>query len=108
MGENAELSADYFEPATNREILVRLQNNIKYRQIDAEDYESAIKTVEVMRKIDPDEFRLFLDAGVLYARLKQTGAAIDALEDYIRLAPHDRDRHEAAILLQELKDMKPS
>ncbi len=105
LGGRAELSAEYFEPATNREILIRLQNNIKFRQIEAEDYEGALKTVETMRQVDPDEFRLLLDAGVLYARTKRRSAAIDALEEYIKLAPHDRDRHEAAVLLQELKDM---
>ncbi len=105
LGRQAELSAEYFEPASNREILIRLQNNIKFRQIEAEDYEGALKTVETMRQVDPDEFRLLLDAGVLYARTKRREAAIDALEEYIKLAPHDRDRHEAAVLLQELKDM---
>ncbi len=105
LGENAELSAQYFEPASNREILIALQNNIKFRQIEAGDYKGALASVEAMRRIDPKEYRLLLDAGVLYARTRQRPAAIDALEEYIKLAPHDRDRHEAAVLLQELRDM---
>lgn len=103
LGQNAELSARYFEPASSRAILIRLQNNIKFRQIAAEDYEGALRTVETMRLIDPAEFRLLLDAGVLYARTHQTRAAIDTLEEYIKLAPADRDRHEAALLVQELR-----
>lgn len=103
-GLQAELSATYFEPATNRQILMRLQNNIKYRQIEAEDYAGALKTVETMRLVDPAEFRLLLDAGVLYARTNQTRAAIETLEEYIKKAPHDRDRHEAGLFLQELKN----
>lgn len=103
-GPQAELSAAYFEPATNRDILIRLQNNIKYRLIDAEDYEAALKIVDVMRLIAPEEYRLLLDAGVLSARTERPRAAIDFLEDYIRLAPADRDRQEAAILLQQLKE----
>ena len=102
-GPEAELSASYYEPAANREILIRLQNNIKYRQINAEDYAGALATVESMRLIDPEEYRLLLDAGVLYARTEQTRRAIDVLEDYIKIAPKDRDRHDAAMLLQDLK-----
>lgn len=103
-GPNAELSASYFLPISKRDILMRLQNNIKYRQIESEDYPGALKTVEAMRLIDAHEYRLLLDAGVLYARTGQTRPAIDALEDYIKKAPKDRDRHEAAMLLQELKN----
>jgi regulator of sirC expression with transglutaminase-like and TPR domain len=102
-GDNAELSATYFQASNNRDILMRLQNNIKYRQIESEDYAGALKTVEGMRMIDQKEYRLLLDAGVLYARTGQTLPAIEALEEYIKLAPKDRDRHEAAMLLQELK-----
>jgi regulator of sirC expression with transglutaminase-like and TPR domain len=83
---------------------MRLQNNIKYRQIEVEDYAGALKTVEGMRMIDAGEYRLLLDAGVLYARTGQPKSAIDALEEYIKKAPKDRDRHEAAMLLQELKN----
>src|SRR5690606_10569173 len=45
LGDKAELSADYYNPATNREMLIRLQNNIKLRQVESEDYEEALKTV---------------------------------------------------------------
>lgn len=102
-GINAELSADYYNPATNRDILIRLQNNIKFRQIEAEDYTAALLTVEIMRLIDPHEYRTLLDAGVLYSKTGQQIKAIRVLEDYIKLAPHARDREEAALLLKDLK-----
>ncbi len=105
-GDKAELSAGHFQPASNRAILLRLQNNIKYRQIEMEDYEAAFKTVETMRIVDPGEYRLLLDAGVLGARTNRPATAIKALEDYIKLAPNDRNRHDAAMLLQELKSQK--
>ncbi len=107
VGERAELSASYFEPTPNRGILIRLLNNTKLRKIEDEDYQGALDVVERMRAIDPGEFRLLLDAGVLYARVDQTRAAIDALEDYIKHVPADRawdgDRHDAQLLLIELK-----
>jgi regulator of sirC expression with transglutaminase-like and TPR domain len=104
-GPGAELSAVYFEPAKNKDILIRLQNNIKYRQIEQEDYAGALKTVEVMRMLDPDEFRLLLDAGVLYARTEQTMVAVRMLEEYIKKTPRESDRHDASLLLRELKEL---
>jgi regulator of sirC expression with transglutaminase-like and TPR domain len=103
LGPKAELSATYYEPAENRALLVRLQNIIKTRQIEAEDYEGALQTVTAMRAVDPGEYRLLLDQGVLCARLDMVEVAIVALESYIEKAPQNRDRHEAATLLQQLK-----
>jgi regulator of sirC expression with transglutaminase-like and TPR domain len=103
LGPQAELSVTYFEPADNRSLLVRLQNIVKTRQIEAEDYEAALQTVTAMRAVDPHEYRLLLDQGVLCARLDMAPVAIAALEAYIEKAPSDRDRHEAAMLLQQLK-----
>ena len=100
----AELSSTYFEATPNRGILIRLQNNIKYRQIDHESYEAALRTVETMKLVSPNEFRLLLDLGVLYSRTNRAAEAIRALEEYIKKAPQASDRHDAAILLQELKD----
>lgn len=102
-GQHTELSADYFEPDSNRELLIRLQNNIKFRQIENEEYEDALKTVEAMLLIDPDEYRLWLEIGVLHAKVGQTLAAIKSLEHYLTMAPDDRGRYEASMLLKDLK-----
>lgn len=103
-GEKAELSSTYYRTATNRDILIRLQNNIKLRQIEAEDYQGALETVESMRLFAPHEVRLLLDAGVLYAKTGQKPKAIEVLEDYIQDAPTPSDRYDAQLLLQNLKD----
>jgi regulator of sirC expression with transglutaminase-like and TPR domain len=103
MGEKAELAASYYEAATNRDTLIRLQNNIKYRQIEAEDYQSALATVEIMKRIAPQEYRLDLDAGVLMARLERPMAAIEAIERYMSRVQTLREKQDAARLLQELK-----
>ena len=100
---DAELTADYYEASSKRDMLIRMQNNIKLRLIEGEDYLGAVKTVEVMRRIDPEEHRLLLDAGVLYARTNQAMAAIDALEEYIERAPSLADKEEALILLQQIR-----
>ncbi len=103
MGPGAELSATYYEPVSNRQALIRLQNNVKRRQIEAEDYEEALFTVDVMQALDPQEYRLLLERGVLCARTRRHAEAVTALESYIARAPDDRDRREAALLLQDVR-----
>ncbi|MEM7618805.1 MAG: tetratricopeptide repeat protein, partial [Pseudomonadota bacterium] len=66
-------------------------------------YEGAIKTVETMRKIDPTEYRLLFDAGILYARLDKPMAAMRAFENYMELATDPSDIEEARILLEQIR-----
>lgn len=101
--EEAELSSEFYEAAPRREMLVRLQNNIKLRQIEGEDYEGALKTVETLQLIDPDEYRLSLDAGVLNARIGRHRKAIEELEYYIDKEPNGAFRQEAAVFLQQIR-----
>jgi regulator of sirC expression with transglutaminase-like and TPR domain len=102
-GANAELSVDYYAPASNRDILIRLQNNIKLRLIEAEDYKGALHIVEMMRLIDPAEYRLLFDAGVLFAKTGQRRAAIEVLEEYLMHATNRFDRQDAENILRQLQ-----
>jgi len=106
-GPSAELAPAYYEPASNREILMRLQNNQKHRMIESEDYEGALKIVELMRLIDPDEYRLLFDAGILYAKNKKVKPAIEALEMYLQRAKDRRDIQDAESILRQLREDQP-
>jgi regulator of sirC expression with transglutaminase-like and TPR domain len=103
-GVHAELGARHYEPASNREILLRLQNNIKLRLIEQEAYEEALQAVETMRLFAPEDIRLWLDSAVLCARTGRLQTAISVLEDYIKAVPDPRDRADAQLLLRNLQD----
>lgn len=103
-GDKAELSADYYKSCSNREILLRLQNNVKLRLIEAEDYEAALRSVDLMRMFAPEDHRLLFDAGVLYARTGERSAARDVLEKYIVQVPDGRDKRDALALLASIVD----
>jgi regulator of sirC expression with transglutaminase-like and TPR domain len=104
MGETAELSATHYESCDNRETLIRLQNNIKYRLIDAQDYQGALKIVMQMSLIAPKDARLNLDKAVLFSRIGQTKAAIENIEVYLLSNDLDNDdRAEAEDFLFQLK-----
>lgn len=104
-GPQAELSAGYYEPLSRRTLLIHLQNPMKLRQIEAHDYEGACLSVKAMRAIDPSEYRLLLDAGVLCSRTGRKKEAIEALEAYIATTPDTRSREEASMLLREIRLM---
>lgn len=104
LGENAELSSSFYQEASNREILLRLQNNIKYRQIETEHYEEALDTVTTMRAFAPNEYRLLLDDGVLKARLNKIDEAIQSIRDYLEVVTDPRDKYDAQILLRTLEN----
>lgn len=101
-GEKAELDQSYYQVADKRDILVRLQNNIKKRQIAAEDYEAALETVIATEKIAPDEYKLLLDKGVLLAKNTKSREAIETLERYINLTPYADDREDALMFIEQI------
>lgn len=102
MGDKAELSTDYFNGLGARETVIHLCNYLKHRRIAMGDYASALDMILRMRAISPNEYRLLLDAGVLYARLGNTTFAVECLNEYIDCAPNNYDREEAKLLLDEL------
>lgn len=102
-GPEAELSASYYEPATNRDILIRLQNNIKFRLIADEDYEAALLVARQMMLIAPDDYRVMFDTAVLEARNGGIPRAIELLERYLDVAPASVDLYDAQLFLSSLK-----
>lgn len=103
-GPNAELSTDYYKACSNRDILIRLQNNVKLRLIEAEDYTGALESVEMMRLLAPGEYRLLFDAGVLYAKTGKKKAAADVLEKYLSGPISGAERRDAEWVLRGLED----
>lgn len=104
LGPQAELSSTYYDVASSRLILLRLQNNIKARLIDHEEYERALDIVNHMRLFAPDEYRLLFDEAVLRAKLGEAKSATQLLEIYLTKAERDQDRHDARVLLQSLRE----
>lgn len=101
-GEKAELSHRFYEPVSNRDILLRLQNNLKKRLIETEEYAQAALVVETMEMIAPEEYRTLFDKGILYARLGKNEKAAQALRLYIEKVPDAREKQQAKSILQQI------
>lgn len=102
-GVAAELEPAHYQPVSNREVLLRLQNNIKLRHLTGQDVAGALAVLERMRLFAPNEPALWRETGLLEAHGGNIPAAVTALETFLTLTDSDRHRHQTAALIQQLK-----
>jgi regulator of sirC expression with transglutaminase-like and TPR domain len=102
-GADAELRPEHYTDVPDREILLRLQNNIKLRLIQQNDPAGAEAVVTRMLMLAPEQTGLWWETGVLNAKVGQLQAAIDAVERFIELDDRAQPRQEAAAFLQKLR-----
>jgi regulator of sirC expression with transglutaminase-like and TPR domain len=106
LGPDAELHPQHFDPVTDRDVLLRLENNVRLRLAKREDWTGAAQSLERMLAIAPDRPALLFEAGQLNARLDKRRAAIAAFERFLDLEGDGGDpdlRQRASALLQELR-----
>lgn len=101
--DEAELQPGHYGAVTDRDILVRLQNNIRMRQSQRGDNQTAAATLERMLWIAPNDKNLWREKGLLDAQLGRIDNAVAALEEYILRETSEGPRHDAALLLQKLR-----
>ena len=102
-GSGSELQSEHYTAVSDRDVLLRLQNNLRARLIQTEQYERAVLVTETMLMLAPDLPELWREAGFLHARLGNMRSAAAALEQVVLRASEDVSRHQAAALLQQLR-----
>ena len=102
-GQEIELTPEHYEPVSDRDVLLRLQNNLKSRLLQAGRQEQAARVVDTMLMLAPELAELWHESGILHARLGNMRASVNALEEFVRRAPEGMERHQAAAFLQQLK-----
>jgi regulator of sirC expression with transglutaminase-like and TPR domain len=100
--DKSELKPDHFAPLENRQVLLRLQNNIKVRRIQEGDLAGAERALQRMLWLAPGQADLWRESGILNIRLDNLLTARRSLTRYLELAENDQQRQRAARLLQEL------
>jgi len=102
-GEERELSAGCYAPVPDRDVLLRLQNNIKLRLLEAGRNEAALSVIESMLALAPERADIWREQGTVSASLGNLGDAIRALEASLTRERDSTRRFATAALLQELK-----
>ncbi|MBX9634586.1 MAG: transglutaminase-like domain-containing protein [Magnetospirillum sp.] len=102
-GLAAELEPRLFAPLSNRDILLRLQNEVKLRVLRSGRVTAAVAIVEAMLLFAPDQTALWREAGMMHMRLDNLPAAIAALEQFVARAGNSPARRRTQLLLQEIR-----
>jgi len=102
-GSDAELGAEHYAIVGTREVLLRLQNNIKSRALQANDARRAREVLQGMVLFAPQLGQLHRELALVEAWLGNFGAALAAGEAALARATGEAERQQAALLLQQLR-----
>jgi len=102
-GDAAELRPEHCAAAGNRQMLLRLQNNIKLRQLRDDKPAAAVETLERMLLLAPEDAGLWHEAGVLHGSLDNLRAAVAALERAVALSAAGPQHESARSILAETR-----
>ena len=100
----AELESVHYKTVSNREILIRLQNNVKTRRMEMNEVDSALEALASMQVLDPDNAALWREAGVMHMRLGRIKHAVESFEGFVARAPEGPDRRKIGQVVEELRE----
>ncbi|MCB2107289.1 MAG: transglutaminase family protein [Rhodobacteraceae bacterium] len=103
-GPGVELEAGHYRPVSNRDVLMRLQNNVKARRLDKGEIAGAVDAVESMLVLSPETAGLWREAGVLYMRSGQLKRSVEAFEGFVSRSESGPDRDKIAKVINELRE----
>jgi regulator of sirC expression with transglutaminase-like and TPR domain len=100
-GDHAELRPGALAPMTKRDVLLRLQNNIKLRRLGAKDLEGALACTRDMLRLAPVHAGLWREAGLIEHKLERIGAALQSFDKALEIEP----RGDEAARIRSLADV---
>jgi regulator of sirC expression with transglutaminase-like and TPR domain len=86
-----------------RRVLLRLQNNIMSRKLQAGDLAGALTCTEDMLRIAPDHADLWRQAAVMNQRLDRVGAALRCFDRFLMLVPEGEAANRIRGTIDELR-----
>ena len=104
-GGRLELKPEFYQPVGKRDVLMRLQNNIKTRALQAHDPDRAAQILKRMLLFAPGYTSLWRELSVVQASTGNLQDAIAAAEAYLERAADEAQRRDATSLLQGHKGM---
>lgn len=102
-GADAELEPSYLVEVGKRDVLIRLQNNLKTRALADGHVERAAEILKRMTAIAPREARLWFERGAIESEIGQLGAARDHFGVCSALAGESTLRRTAEMALARLR-----
>jgi regulator of sirC expression with transglutaminase-like and TPR domain len=90
-GRNFEVTAERLEPLPLCLLVMRLLNNLRAIYLKQADMPRAVRVLERLRQLAPEDREMQRDLGVCLVRAGKPGRAIDLLAAYLEAAPEAMD-----------------
>lgn len=103
-GDRAELRPGSLAPMTKPDVLLRLQNNIKLRRLQAKDLEGALDCTRDMLRLAPVHAGLWREAGMIEHKLERIGAALQSLDKALEIEPRGDEAARIRSLVEALRN----
>ncbi len=102
-GPDAELRPGILQPMNARQVLLRLQNNIKLRRLRTGDVGGALACAEDMLRLAPDTAPLWRETAQIYHRGGQVSAALRCYERFLSLVPQGESAARVREVMTQLR-----
>jgi regulator of sirC expression with transglutaminase-like and TPR domain len=102
-GMDYKLNAAGLAPLPVGLIALRILNNLKGSYLRDGDFHRAIRVIERIRQLSPDDVVQRRDLGVSWVRVGQPGRALDHLQAYLDAVPEAEDAETVRGFLHEAK-----
>jgi regulator of sirC expression with transglutaminase-like and TPR domain len=103
LGSGEDVRPEHVRPMTAREVLLRLQNNIKGRAWRAGDIERTAETLRRMLLVAPNFAPAWRELGVVEGKLGRIRQSIAATERFLMLAGDEAASLEAEAFLRHIR-----
>ena len=100
--QQVKLDPRWFAPVSNKEILARMLNNLKFIYLHRREIDKALSTMSGILKIFPESLGEIRDRGLLYYQLNRWSEAIVDLQYYLKADPNSEDAPMIEILLDKM------
>ena len=97
-GPSARLQPHHLQSVSDRDVILRLQNNIKARAMESDDPERALEVIERMYRISPNNAGLVSEMAVLEAEKGNIKRSLESLSDFlVRWEGHPEEEQISAL-----------
>ena len=109
--DNLDIQGDeqdetWLRRVTNRQILVRMLNNLKLIYLKAQTFDKALIMVELMVLTEPEATVLYRERGLLRLQVRQFKGAATDLEHYLESQEDIEDREQIEDYLTDLRRIR--
>lgn len=95
-------------PVNNRQILMRMLNNLRSAYLLREDPQRLLKVLDLIIAASPNSAEDYKQRGVIRGRLQMFQSCASDLQKYIELAPNAGDREEVLEYLKSIQKWRKS